>query len=73
MTRLLAWLVSLFGRKTDLPAYDVDPLPGERARTKNTGVTAQQLAWRGVQDKVADRRQATQPQSESEFQRLLKR
>ena len=68
---MLAWLKRLFGYNPGPQISPADYLPGERARVKQTKVTAQQLAWREVSSKVADRRLAKKPDRSSEFARLL--
>lgn len=73
MNSLIAFFTRLFRRnKAHLEAQG-DFLPGERARTKYTGTTAQQQAWRGVAAKVSDRKQADKPKRSSEFDRLLQK
>ncbi len=70
---MFAWLFGFFRRKTDPIAAPEDFLPGERARTKNTGITAQQVAWRRVSTKMSNRNLAEKPNQTSEFSRLLRK
>ncbi|GGH35970.1 hypothetical protein SAMN05444007_108195 [Cribrihabitans marinus] len=73
MRFLVALFNRLFGRSKHVRGENVAHLPGERARIKDTGMTAQQMAWRKVGAEVGDRRLAEKPTRSSEFERLLRK
>ena len=73
MKAILSFFARLFGRGRAPSNLQEDYLPGERARTKHTGVTEQQMAWRKVSDEMGDRSRAAKPERNSEFERLLRK
>ena len=73
MRSFFTWLSGLFGRSKEGVSAKVDHLPGERARHKGVGTSAQEQAWRKVSSSNGSARSSQATEKQSDFDKLLRK